>query len=284
MKKSIFLLTCALVALSACEKNNIVEEPITGDRATVRFNVHGDFSQEPVTRGALSADGKDMTDLWLLDYQDGQLVQQLHQTSTDADFGSPQLALDYGRHTLCFVCSRGKTPTLSTAEHTVTWGTVSDTFHKTMTLDVSSGMGDVQTVTLQRVATKLNIIVSDAIPAGTEAIVITPSTWYYAMDYLTGLPTDSQTSDIVLTLGASYTGRENLSLSVFGLSGPTEWTTDVDVRAIDGDDDIVGQAVIRNAPFRANRVTKYTGNLFSGDGSFSITLNGEWESEYSGNW
>jgi hypothetical protein len=286
MRKNIFLLMGIAAVLAACENNidGLTDNNATGDRHTVRFNVEGDFQQQAMTRGSLAADGKEMTDLWLLDYKDGQLAQQLHQTATDADFGSPQMALDYGQHTLYFVCSRGKAPTLSTAEHIVTWGTVSDTFYKQLTIDVTSGTGDVQTVTLQRVATKLSIVVADAIPAGTEAVVITPSTWYYALDYLTGLPTDSQTSDIELTLGASFAGRENVSLSVFGLSGATEWTTDISVRALDGDDDIMGQAVIRNAPFKANRVTKYTGNLFSGDGSFSIALNGEWDSEYSGEW
>lgn len=292
---AVAMMTVGMMTTS-CEKNFDQDadngwEYDDGEQQLVRFQVTGDFSDattrsgnSSLTRGALSADGKDMTDLWVLDYVGGTLQQQLHQTSTDADFGEPQMVLDYGQHTLYFVCSRGKMPTLSTAEHSVTWGTVSDTFYKALTLDVTAGTGGAQTVALKRVATKLNIVVSDAIPAGTESAVITPSTWYYALDYLTGTATGSQTSDIEIKLGESFAGRENLSLSVFGLSGTDEWTTDVTIKAIDADNDILGQAVIRNAPFKANRTTKYTGKLFSGDGTFSITLDSDWDSEYNGTW
>ena len=127
------------------------------------FAVTGDFelSLKAMTRGELTADGKAMTDLWVLDYMDGALVGQLHQTAEDDDFGTPTMALDFGSHHVYFVCSRGTTPTLSTEEHSITWATTSDTFYKDYSVTVASGSSSTRSVTLDRVATKLGITIAD---------------------------------------------------------------------------------------------------------------------------
>lgn len=177
MKKNLILLMGIATVLTACEKTILTDEDMTtydcADRTRITFTVNGDFhsnaattrtavplaSPSGITRASLSADGKDMTDLWLLDYQDGALKQQLHQTSTDPDFGTPSLSLPQGSHTLYFVASRGKQPVLSTAEHTITWGTPSDTFWQAVTLTVDENTAAAHTVTLHRVTTKLSITI-----------------------------------------------------------------------------------------------------------------------------
>jgi len=251
------------------------------------FAVTGDFemSLRPMTRGELTADGKAMTDLWVLDYKDGSLVQQLHQTSEDEDFGSPTLALSLGQHHIYFVCSRGTTPTLSTDAHSITWATTSDTFYKDYSANVTSGSTASRSVTLDRVATKLGITIADAIPDGTAYVTITPATWYYGIDYLTGEATAAQTSGTrTINIPESRIGKTGTNLNIFGLSGATEWTTDVTVTARDGEDNILGTATISGAPFKANRATTYSGSLFSAGGGFAMTLTDSWDDDYLGSW
>ena len=251
------------------------------------FAVTGDFemSLKAMTRGELTADGKAMTDLWVLDYKDGSLVQQLHQTSDDEDFGSPTLALSLGQHHIYFVCSRGTTPTLSTEEHSITWATTSDTFYKDYSVSVTSGSSSSRSVTLDRVATKLGITIADAIPTGTAYVEITPATWYYGIDYLTGEATAAQTSGTrTINIPESRIGKTGTNLNIFGLSGETEWTTDVTVTARDGEDNILGTATISGAPFKANRATTYSGSLFSAGGGFAMTLTDSWDDDYLGSW
>lgn len=62
----------------------------------------------PMTRATLSANGKALTDLYILDYDktSGKLLQVLHQTSTASDFAEPDLTLDYGEHVLKVVATR----------------------------------------------------------------------------------------------------------------------------------------------------------------------------------
>ena len=111
------------LTLTACEKEIMSEKPdgeasgvVAADAVKTKnftFTLKGDFSDEwkPVTRGYLAADGKDMTDVWVLDYMDGQLVQQVHQSDhTDDDFGKPVVQLAYGEHHVYFVASRGAEP------------------------------------------------------------------------------------------------------------------------------------------------------------------------------
>ena len=248
------------------------------------FAVGGDFELpafKAMTRGELTADGKAMTDLWVLDYKDGSLVQQLHQTSDDEDFGSPTLALSLGQHHIYFVCSRGTTPALSTDAHSITWATTSDTFYKDYSANVTSGSTANRSVTLDRVATKLGITIADAIPAGTASVEITPATWYYGIDYLTGAQTSGTRT---INIPESRIGKTGTNLNIFGLSGATEWTTDVTVTARDGEDNILGTATISGAPFKANRATTYSGSLFSAGGGFAMTLTDSWDDDYLGSW
>lgn len=261
------------------------------EKKEVTFTVENEMSQGqqmsmdvPLSKATITADGKQMTDLWVLDYMGGELKQQVHQVSTDEDFGEPRLALDYGEHQIYFVCSRGKTPTLSTEDKTLVWATPSDTFWRQVAMNVTAASAAQQNVTLQRVATKLNITIQDAIPEGLATVSIVPDTWYYGLNYQTGEPTNSSNSEIVFNIPASKVGTQNLNLATYGMSATTEWTTDIAVTAKSSTDAQLGLAAIHNAPFKRNRVTNYTGNLFAGGASFGLTLNDVWDEAVNNEW
>lgn len=255
----------------------------------VRFTVNGDFTS-PVfsygdTRAGLSADGSEMTDLWLLDYMDGQLVQTVHQTPSDADWGSPSVSLAFGSHVVYFVASRGDSPLLSTDSETIEWSRVSDTFWKAEAVNIDATTSANRSVMLGRVATRLRLVVNDKVPDAAASVVITPQHWYYGINYVTGEPVADRQDDRVVSIPASYIGTQGqLVVSIFGISGADEWTTDVTVSSRDADNDIMGRAVISSVPFKRNRVTEYSGNLFSAGGGMSVSLDDTWEQSYTGTW
>lgn len=295
------------MGMTACSSGDLAEDYCvegtpggqqpTGQRV-MTFSVGGDMEfagfgddgksnapRRATTRAAISADGKQMTDLWVLDYVGGELRQQLHQESTDVNFGEPTLTMAYGEHKVYFVCSRGKTPAIDTEAHTLTWGTPSDTFWQAVTVTVAPSSAATQNVTLSRVATKLNINIVDVLPEGLTNVAITPATWYYGLDYLTGAAADAHSSEaFTLNIPASYAGRTNTGLTIFGISSATEWTTDVAIRAANGNGETLGTARITAAPMKANRATSYSGNLFAKGGSFALSLNSEWSEEVNGEW
>ena len=78
----------AVATLTACEKYSLPseEQPNTEQPSDARtkkftFTLKGDFSNEwKQTRGYLAADGKDFTDVWVLDYDaEGNLLPDAHR-------------------------------------------------------------------------------------------------------------------------------------------------------------------------------------------------------------
>ena len=275
-----------MVALfAACSKNDAV---LDGSPVKMTFAISGDFTltTHDFTR-SLTADGKDMTDVWVLDYVDGTLVQQLHQSdNTAADFGTPTLNLSIGTHHIYFIASRCLAATLNTDDHTLTFGTVRETFWKDYAITITSGTASgSRSVTLDRVVTKLKVVFSDAIPAGATTFNITPTTWYYGINYTTGEPISATPSQsITVNIPSSEIGVVNEAVSIFGFSSATEWTTNIAINCKSANNDVLGSATITSAPFVRNRVSEYTGPLFGDNGGMTLSLNATWDDSYTGTW
>ena len=171
----------------------------TMQQMVIHFEFPMAVSVQPMTRATL-ADAQ-LTDLWLFDYLDGSLVNTIHQTSEDVNFGAIALTADYGSHNLYFVASRGQEPTISGTE--ITWAKPSDTFWKSLALEVAPGMSASQSVTLDRVVTRLRISVTDEVPATLAKLSITPAHWYYGLDYTTGEPVSDATSPRIISVPSS---------------------------------------------------------------------------------
>lgn len=268
------------MVFASCGKDVTVEE---NGAKKVSFDVQGNWNSPVFTRGSLSADGKEMTDLWLFDYVDGVLVQTVHQSSADADFGTPSPTLSYGEHRIYFVVSRGANPVINGT--VISWGSIRDTFWKAMSVTVGGASASAYSVALDRVVTKLKITANDAVPDGTATVVVLPERWYYGLDYLTGQPADMRDSEeMSASVPASMVGTTGMAVSFFGFSSATEWTTPLTVSARDEDNDIIGLVNVAAAPFMANRATEFSGSLFSTSGTFTITLNDEWDTPWTGTW
>ena len=283
------LMAVGIIAmLSACTTEEPVESEPENDSVNVTFNITPEpwqYTTEPMRTRALDADGKSMTDIWILDYIGTELQQQLHQSSTDADFGSPTLSLSVGSHNIYFVASRGSGASLDTDAQTLTFTKVLDTFYKSLALNVSATSAGAQSVALDRIVTKLKVTFTDAIPATASRFEVTPSQWNYSIDYTTGMPTDATTSQaIVVNIPPSSLGVDGESVSVFGFIGTEEWNTDITLNCKASDDTILGTATISDAKFKRNRVSAYSGPLFSSNGAMTLSLNSEWDTELVGTW
>lgn len=283
MKNSFFAALAVAASLTACDNN----APMDAPTVPVRFFVQGDFSiaNTPFTR-SLTADGKDMTDVWVLDYVDGALVQQLHQTSEDDDFGTPTLSLSVGSHHIYFIASRGQGATLNTTDHTMTFTKVSDTFWKDYELTITGGTASgSRAVALDRIVTKLKVVFSDAIPTGAATFNVTPAARHYGFDYTTGNPTAAISNQtIAITIPNTSIGVTNESISIFSFSTAAEWTTDITINSKTSGNAVIGSASITDAPFVRNRVTEFSGLLFSAGGAMTLSLNTTWDTPHVDTW
>lgn len=284
MKRYIFYIMVAL-AFAACSKNDAV---LDGSHVKITFAISGDFTltSHDFTR-SLTADGKDMTDVWVLDYVDGTLVQQLHQSdNTATDFGTPTLNLAIGTHHIYFVASRGVGAMLNTTTHVLTFTSVRDTFWKDYEITISGGTSSCnRSVALDRIVTKLKLTFTDAIPEGAATFNVTPSSWYYGVDYTTGEPSEATANGtITVNIPSSEIGVVNEAVSIFGFSSVTEWTTNIAVNCKSASDAVFGSATITSAPFVRNRVSEYTGQLFGDNSGMTLSLNATWDDSYTGTW
>ena len=294
--KSKLLLLAAAIMMCGCEKpilGDVLDDEMDEEEVEVltkkfTFTMKGDFTSATFKRAAgyLQADGRDMTDVWVLDYMNGELVQQIHQGDNTADdFGKPVMQLAYGSHHVYFVASRGTAPTLNVGEHSIVWEKPSDTFWKDYEVNVVSTSNGNRAVTLDRVATKLRIAVDDEIPDNAAMMTITPSTWYYGMDYTTGAAVASSGASRTVDIPNSLHGTTGeLAMTIFGLSGADEWTTDVSVVVYDANSVVLGSASIVGAPFMRNRSTEYSGSLFSSGSLTNLSLNEAWATSHIGTW
>lgn len=136
-------------------------------------------------------------------------------------------------------------------------------------------------VTLDRVATKLQLTIEDAVPVGTTAIVLEPSVWYNGWNMLTGAPVLATDYQQTLSIPASWGGLTNRSVVSWSLSTADEWQTDLHYTSYAGTA-VNGEILIKDAPLKANRTTKYAGNFYSNAEASSVTLNAEWLADYEG--
>lgn len=292
--KKVILIMMAAVMMCGCEKAILPEDGVVEekegkelvDTKKFTFTIKGDFeiSTEEM-RGYLQADGQDMTDLWVFDYVGDECVQSLHQTATDEDWGQPTMHLTYGTHHVYFVASRGVTPTVDEVNNTIVWGSVRDTFWKDYEVTVLSTSNGNRAVTMDRVITKLRMLVTDQVPATAATISMTPVQWYMGLNYRTGAPVGSVENHVfTVSIPAALVGTSGqLAYSVFGFSTEAEWTTDVHV-AVNSSSAVLGEAAVDDVPLKANRVTNFSGSLFSLGSRMDVSLNSTWADAYNGTW
>ena len=283
------LLAFAVVVVAACQKIELPDDYVDDEGVTyklTRFSFEGDFDNQLFTRGSMSADGRDMTDLWVFDYVDDDLVQMVHQSSDDDDFGEPELFLAYGAHHLYFVASRGVNPSVDDVDHVITWSSVRDTFWGDYTLTVSESSAVDHDVELGRVVARLKVLLEDVIPSGLSSLTVTPETWHYGLDYLDGsMVQDENDVPVTVSVPSSYVGTSGtVYVSIFTISDATEWATDFTVTAKKSDSSVMGTVSITNAPLKANRTTGYSGRLLSAPKSFSLSLDDGWLDDINLTW
>ena len=279
----------AALMLTACGEHEMTGELTVGMtptdsvmKKTITFTF-GEISQRSMTRATLAE--LNLTDLWIFDYMGDELKLTIHQASTDAVFGSASLSLDYGEHTLYFVASRGIDPVVDTDTKTITWSSVRDTFHASLSIDVQPSSATSQAVTLSRVVGRLRISATDVVPANAAKLTITPSTWYYGLNYQTGEAVGSSTSPIVVNIPSSYVGTQNLVTSCYTVSGSSAWQTNITVSLIASDESSLGSVTIPDVPIKRNHITSYSGGIVGAGRSISVNASDDdWVDDGNVNW
>lgn len=272
----------AALMLTACGEHEMTGELTTGmtpadsmKSKIITFTFGDDRGGTRATLQELN-----ITNLWLFDYVGDELNQTIHKTE---GFDALTISMEYGEHRLCFVASRGTTPTVTVP--TISWEKPSDTFWATLTMDVQPASSGEQSVILKRVSTRLRIGITDEITAQMARLEAEPATWYYGIDVQTGEGTDARRQVRSVTIPASYVGTHGqLTVSFFGLSLASDWQTDIDVRLVGTDDVVLGMVSLPSVRFAQNLTTVYSGGIMGAGRSVSLTADDAWGDENIHTW
>ena len=304
--KSKLMMMAAVAAVGmtivSCSSNNeSLVEDVKPCKAHVRLvcgmGVSVSQMRTPMTRAVLSANDKELTDLYILDYDKatGKLLQVLHQTSTAADFAEPDLTLDYGEHVLKVVATRSQEPTLwdsgnntwtvepniltpvtATQPVMLTSTKTSDTFGAEKEVSVGIGTATTVSITLDRLVAKLSVNSTDVFPDDCTTITLDfkehKALSLATMDVIDAVE-NQRISDV-----QHLRGTTDNTLSYFLLVPKAGYKTDITF-TMNSTDAPYATITITDVPFERNKITTITGSLYNHNQRMTMTVNDEWNSE-----
>lgn len=274
----------AMVLLSCKKDKN--ENPEEVKKYAVSLNVSG-FTQTITdikttsTGGGLQTSAispvKDIADRlhYFVYNSSNQLIGELHQTSSDTNFGHITDTFAPGTYTIAILAGMGGPTDFSGDDKYFTTGGY-DTYFKKTTITVTSGPVD-QDITLDRVVGQLQIKLTDAIPV--EAISLKfEAVSDYSHSLLTGDILTNKPYTLTRTIGltSEVKGLPNYVISSYVSTFDRPLT--VHIFAYNSSGNIIAKVTVTNVTFSANTRTLLSGALFdSGDNGFNVTFNETWD-------
>ncbi len=302
------LLFAAGTAVTSCSTDDTTADNQTAQegaqRAHVRLlcsvpTVTPPRQAAAVTRAAMTANGKTITDLYIMDYDKttGALLQVLHQTSTASDFAEPDLTLDYGEHTLRMIATRSDAPRLLTADGTA-WGITantmaattgsdlptlltadktSDTFAAEVDVTVKTGTAQSVSVTLERNVARLIINSTDDFPTDCAALDLTMDeykTVRLADLYVIGPAKNHRITDV-----SALAGQSGTTITYYLLCPTEGYATDITITPTRTTGDPYPTITLTDVPLERNKTTTITGSIYGHQQGMRIGLHDEWDAE-----
>lgn len=309
--RNIFSLAIAIMALCmsvSCSSDNedsfsesVTNQPTNG-KAHVRLKCGTSDGitlshATPHSRATLTANGAELTDLYIMDYEkeSGKLLQVLHQTSMAADFAEPDLTLDYGEHTLKVIATRSTSPTLLDAT-SAPWevpdnvltpvsgaaiptllssAKTSDTFGAQR--DISVGIGEAQTVnlTLERLVARMVIQSTDVFPTDCSTFELSLQEYksfsWPTFDVIEAV-NNHRSSDVSVLAGTTGT-----TITYYMFAPADGYTTDVTFTTNSKTGKPYSTITVPDVRLERNKTTTITGSFYNHQQGVSISINDVWD-------
>ena len=300
------LLAAGTSVTSSCS-NDTIEADNTTQEATQRAHVRllcnvptvtPPRKAQDLTRAAMTANGKSITDLYILDYDKitGALLQVLHQTSTATDFAEPDLTLDYGEHILRLIATRSDTPQLTADDGTawiitpntmtaitgeaptlMTANKTSDTFAAEVDVTVRTGAAQSVSVTLERNVARLVINSTDDFPTDCATLDLTMDE-YKAIRLKDLYVIDPQKNHRISDI-SNLAGQQGTTITYYLLCPTDGYSTDITITPTRTTGNPYPTITLTDVPLERNKTTTITGSIYGHQQGMMIGVNDEWNSE-----
>ena len=253
MKKLLFLATiCAAFCACSNDASEVMEDE-EAELVTLTFSPYEQSAMARTTRATTSiASVVNHLDVWITD---GTTTTDLHQTNTDAGFGSLSVTLDKTKtYTLYAVGHRAEGATLSDGVISFTNDKVthamfySTTFSPATTTNLSCLMN--------RIVADFRLEITDDIPAECKSLRFTIANVFDRWNVSTG---GTHSLDRVSTI--SYGGTSSI-FNVYAIVTDAQTTHDITVTALDENGQELQTRTFMNVPLRNGYKTTYRGTFF----------------------
>lgn len=292
MKKILTILIITCTALTACKKDNHTKSGGSGALQSVIFQVG--FSQ--TTSGFETnlklndADTSVTNNVDLLFYMvfdsAGKNLHNVTQQKGDSGFGTFTDHLPAGSYTMAIAGAKAGSTIAVQGDLTkqrIRPATGTDLFFKKITFVVTT-VPSTQNVNLERVNSRVKIVIKDAIPAGVALITVTLTPMYTDWYVGSASPILAYGQTYVYNIPATAIGTTNYTITPPDFLADGGGMVAVDISAgghlSQQENTLIKDKVaekIINASTGQNKITVLTGNLFGGNGTtggdgFTISL------------
>ena len=255
MKRKVFFMAATMAAfLTACT-NEAGEFTNDEERDVLVSLSFSPYDVSPMTRAAASIAGiATHLDVWIINGDD---VTDIHQTSSESDFGSFSVTLDktktYTMHAVAHRCADDATlkdGVISFPEDKVTHSMVyTQTFTPTKDMQL--------TCLMQRIVGCFRFEITDDIPSAVVKFRFTIANVYDRWNVSSG---GTHSLDRVSTI--SYGGTSSI-FNVYAIVTDAQTTHTVTIDALDANDAVVKSRQFADVPLRNGWRTQYSGTFFT---------------------
>lgn len=265
----------AVIMLSACEKPILSEDDDAGKdtppktlKGNLILRVSG-FEIIPfdnVTR--TKQDLKDVcTSLCFAVYdQSDKKIAYKNQSASDSNFGQVGLELDKGTYQIVVVAHSGEgNPQMSTPAEvwfTNKTGFTDTYYYYNASVVVGDGQQSIDVV-LEHAVAMFRLVTSDPVPDNAASIRVAYTGGCGRLNAKTGLGTGTQSQQrVMFDITESQKGKP-ITLELYTFPNEDNGLLKMDIGIYKENTDVIREVVLENVPIVRNKITQYTGYLFS---------------------
>lgn len=258
MKKVFFLLLAAglLVACSQEEVNNASDG--NNETVTIKFSPYG---VEAMTRATTSISTiATHLDVWI--YESGNEVEAVHQTSSDADFGSLSVNLNKTKTYTLYAVAHKATGAATLADGVIAFPDDKVTHSMIYTATFSPATTTNINAEMTRIVGMLRFEIADVVPENVAKFVYTIEDTYTRWDFAgIGVNQTERVGTINLT-SRNNDGGATLNLYVIPTNLTDTDNINITFSAQDASSNIIEERTFTDVPVKAGYKTTYHGTFF----------------------
>ena len=279
--KSLFTLASLLLLISCEQGASDFATPTTPVQVTVAdFSIaQGNFTDVNAAQSIADYSGVKAITLAFYTTSGTEVFKQTQlraDATTYTTFGTFSCSLPYGDYTLA-VIGYGSTTAISLTSPTVAGYTddkCRDTFVATQAVSVNNSTAINLNIVLSRIVSRLEMRSTDALPENVKKVNISFSKAGRDFNPTTGLAISdngfTNSIDINSTVGNTCMVYSYLFLAT------DEETLDVSFTVLDANNQVILSKTIADVPFKRNRITTLSGQMFGTQLSTGFTVETDW--------